>query len=188
MAEFVRDDSLQLIPVEDLEGTPGDGDGRVAGREAGCKCVDPAFFLEDVNLGDRHAGRDSHLLDNIAQPAPQRVAGIGSNVRATHLPGHGTTSRGKRRSLEHARANNEERCQQRRGDQDSRVIGGKLAGCIPIAGVSEREKRETDDERDARDDKACSQDIRAHQSSRRLACLILCGEKVHVAVNSVTVR
>ncbi len=86
MAEFVRDDALQLVAGEFFEPALGHGDHRIGGGEARGKGVDARFMLKDEHGRHGHTGGDGHLLDDVEQAAFREVGGVGGDAPAAdHL-------------------------------------------------------------------------------------------------------
>ena len=73
MTELMRDDALQLRPIESLQGTLCDGHRCVGRSKPGRERVDGLLLLQDEDLRRRRAGGDRHLLDNINQAPAQGV-------------------------------------------------------------------------------------------------------------------
>ena len=119
VAELVRDDALQLIPVQQLERATRHGHGRVARREPGCKRVDAAFFLEHVDFRHRYTRGDGHFLDDIAQALTQWVLHVRRYESASYRARDRAAARRECGRLEHAGAEYEQGRQERRADQDA---------------------------------------------------------------------
>ena len=177
----MRDDTLKLIAIKQFQRTARHGDSCVAWRKPGRKRVDAAFLLEHVDLRHRHARRDRHLLYHISQAPTQRVLNIRRDKCSAHLPCDGAATGGERGRLEHAGTKYEQRCQQRRTDQDAGVVTCEVADRIAVAGLGEGVQRKADDQGHAGNDHDRREDIGADQASRGLARLVLCREEVHEA-------
>ena len=76
MAELMANNSLQFIAIQYLQGAPRNRNRGVAGRVARREGVDATLLFEYVYLGHGYARCDRHLLDDIAQTLPQRVADV----------------------------------------------------------------------------------------------------------------
>ena len=96
MAELVGDDALQLVAIELLQRTAGDGDGGIGGGVAGGEGVDPRFTLQHVDIGHRHARGQRHLLHHVAQSLPQRIRGVGIDAHTTHFGSDNGAARAQR--------------------------------------------------------------------------------------------
>ena len=152
MAELVRDHALKFVAVEEFERTSRHGNGRITGREAGSKRIDPAFLFEHIDLRYRHAGGNRHFLDDVAQPATQGIAHVGCNQRAAHLACDRAAARGQGSGFEHAGAKDKQRCEQRGGNENARIAGRELTGRVAVSRLGKRKQREADNESDARND------------------------------------
>ena len=88
VAEFVGDDSLELVAVEARDGATRDGDRGVCGRIARGEGVDAVFVLEHVDLGHGHARSDGHFLDHVVQPTQRRIPGAALDAHTTQRTRH----------------------------------------------------------------------------------------------------
>ena len=92
VAELVGDDALQLVAGELLGAAAGDADDRVAGRIAGGEGVDARLVVQQEHGRHRHAGGERHFLDDVQQPALDRVGRVGKHApaaagaRRRHVP------------------------------------------------------------------------------------------------------
>ncbi len=73
VTELVGDDALELVAFEQLQGAFRDADHRIVVAESGGESVDATLPVHDVNVRDRGAGGDRHLLDHVEQPALLRA-------------------------------------------------------------------------------------------------------------------
>ncbi|HQF39720.1 MAG TPA: hypothetical protein PK322_11430 [Opitutaceae bacterium] len=96
VAELVGDDTLELVAREFFETAAGDGDGGVAGREAGGEGVEAGLVLEHEDGGHGHAGGDGHLLDDVEQAALAGIGGTGDDLAAAGEGGHGAATAAQR--------------------------------------------------------------------------------------------
>ncbi|MPN47292.1 hypothetical protein SDC9_194894 [bioreactor metagenome] len=62
---------------------------------AGRKSVDAFFVVEHINLGDRHAGGDGHLLDHVTQLALIGMGRVGIEEPSAERFGDGTAALGQ---------------------------------------------------------------------------------------------
>jgi len=95
VAEFVADDSLQLVAGKHLNATTRDPDGGIAGRVSGGKGVDGLFPVKHVNLRHRHTRSDSHFLDHVEQLALVRFGGVRIHQPAAHQGGDRAAAAGQ---------------------------------------------------------------------------------------------
>ncbi len=68
--------ALQLGAGELVERATRDRDGRIGRRETRRERVDAGLVLEHEDLRHRHAGRDRHLFDDVAQPPIGEIAAV----------------------------------------------------------------------------------------------------------------
>ena len=93
MAEFVCDDALQFVAVQEFQRATRDRNRGIARCKAGGERVNCGFFFQNINLRNGHAGCDRHLLDDVPEPASQRVLDVCRNLGATHLLSNATAAR-----------------------------------------------------------------------------------------------
>ena len=180
VTELVPDDALQLVAVQEFQRAARHCHRRVAGAESRGEGVNPAFLLEDINLGHWHAGCDRHFFDDVAQAPPQGVAGIGIEERAAHLAGDpAAAARGQLDGLGDAGADDEQGRHQRDADGNTRRGRQESSERAPIGVVGQQEHHEAHDKRNARDDQQCRDDVGIYQAPGNPACLILCLKEVH---------
>ena len=76
VTELVRNDALQLVAVQLLEGSARHGHRGIGGGIARGEGVDSRFLLQDVDLRDRHTGRQGDLLDHVDQAPAQGIPAV----------------------------------------------------------------------------------------------------------------
>ena len=69
VTELVRDDALQLVAPEQMQGAVRHPNHGVAGRVSRGKRVDAGFPVQDIHLGNGHPRCNGHLFDDIEQAA-----------------------------------------------------------------------------------------------------------------------
>ena len=129
VAELVADDALQLIAREQLHGSRGDGDHRVARRVAGGKRVDASFVGQEIDLRHRNPRGDGHFLHHVPQLALVRVGrGRVDETPAQH-GGHRAAALGQLQRLEPAAQRND-RQRADGGDQEKLRIPQDQLGLL----------------------------------------------------------
>jgi hypothetical protein len=88
MAELVRDDALQLVTLEPLERAARHGNRSIGARAAGGEGVDGRFLLEDIDFGNRRAGGERHLLDDVHEAPLERIVAFSGDARAAERARH----------------------------------------------------------------------------------------------------
>ena len=168
VAEFMRNHSLQFLAIQDFERATGDGDRGIPGTEASSKSIDAGFFLQDVDVRNRHAGCDRHFLDHVTKTLPLRIGRVWWHQCATHLLGHLATTTRQPRRLEQAGADDQPECRQRRP--------GNHAGIRLDASLRHANR---DHQCYAGNDQCGRNDVDNDQPACCATCLVLGVEKIH---------
>ena len=109
VAELVRDDALQLGAVERRQRAARHADRRVRRVVAGRERVDAALLLQQIDLGHRHAGGDRHFLDDVEQPALQRIGRVRRDAHAAERAGDDSAAAAEHHRLVEARERDDRR-------------------------------------------------------------------------------
>ena len=95
VAEFVGDDALQFVAVQQFQRAEGDADGHLIARAAGREGVDAAFVVEHVNGGNGQTRSNRHFLHDIPQSFFVGIGGIVFNDPSAEQFRHGRAAAGE---------------------------------------------------------------------------------------------